>query len=117
MGCNRGLRHENKRIAGERQGLAFIAVVFAGAVRILDLSVCVSDRSPHTSLVPANLAEISGIWFLFVTPVTTVIAIVTLVKHGKIRVMFLAKLITWLAIVLSFVLNAVVLLGLWASTY
>lgn len=56
------------------------------------------------------------IWFLFVTPVTTIIAIVTLAKHGKVRVTFLAKLITWLAIALSFALNALVLLGLWAST-
>jgi hypothetical protein len=46
-------------------------------------SVCVSDRSPYTHWFPLNLAEISGIWFLFVTPVTTIIAIVTLAKHGR----------------------------------
>jgi hypothetical protein len=87
--------------------LGFLAFLFAFPI---------DRRIPHW--FPLNLAEVSAAWFLFVTPVTTAIAIVTLIKRNRrSRVTPPAKLITWSAIALSFVLNAVVLLGLWASTY
>jgi len=68
--------------------------------------------------LPLNLSEISALWFLFVTPVTTVIAIVTFVKHSRrVRMKISTKLFTWATIAVSLIVNTLVLLGLWASTY
>ena len=67
---------------------------------------------------PLNFAEIFTLWFLVVTPVTTVIAIVTIIKPKRTgRMAPLAKLLTWTAIVASLVVNALVLLGMRAATY
>ena len=80
------------------------------------LAFPIDRRIPHW--FPLNIAEIFALWFLFITPVTTVIAIVTLVKRNqKTSVVFLAKLVTWTAIVVSLIMNALILLGMWASTY
>ena len=75
------------------------------------------DRSipfwPHL-----NLAEILTLWFLFITPITTIIAIVTLLKRNRTRRRApFAKLLVWTAIAVSLILNAFILLGMWASTY
>jgi hypothetical protein len=68
---------------------------------------------PHLSL-----AEILALWFLFITPVTTVIAIVMLVKRNRIRrIPPFTKLLLWAAIAASLLVNAFVLLGMWASTF
>ena len=68
--------------------------------------------------LPLNLAEIFTVWFLFITPVTTVIAIVTVTKcTGRRRMAPLTKLLMWATIAASLIVNAFVLLGMWASTY
>jgi hypothetical protein len=67
---------------------------------------------------PVNLAILFTLWFLFVTPVTTVIAIATLLKRNRIcRMSPFIKLLAWAAISGSIVLNALFLLAGWASTY
>jgi hypothetical protein len=63
---------------------------------------------PHLSI-----AEIFILWFLFITPVTTLIAIIALIKHRRAgRMAPWAKLFVWIAIAVSLVINAVVLLGM-----
>jgi len=80
------------------------------------LAFPIDRRIPHW--FPLNLAEVFTLWFLFITPVTTVIAIVTLVKHtAKTPAILFTKLVTWMAVVISSLTNALVLLGMWASTY
>jgi hypothetical protein len=80
------------------------------------LAFPIDRRIPHW--FPLNFAEILALWFLLVTPVTTVIAIVTLLKAKRATPMALfATLITWTAIGVSLVTNVFVLLGMWASTY
>jgi len=65
-----------------------------------------------------NLAEIFTLWFLFITPIATVIAIVLLIKRNRIgRTTRLIKLLLWAAIAASLLVNAFVLLGMWASTF
>jgi len=87
--------------------LGFLAFLF---------SFPIDRRIPHW--FPLNLSEISALWFLFVTPVTTVIAIVTFVKHSRrVRMKTSTKLFMWATIAVSLILNAFVLLGLWAATY
>jgi len=80
------------------------------------LAFPIDRRIPHW--FPLNLAEMFTLWFLFITPVTTVIAIVTLVKGKRAapKALF-ATLIAWTAIAVSLVMNVFVLLGMWASTY
>jgi hypothetical protein len=58
-------------------------------------------------------AEIFSQWFLFVTPVTTAIAIITLIKRRRAREMaLLVKLLSWTAVAVSLVINAIVVLGM-----
>jgi len=67
---------------------------------------------------PVNLAVLFTLWCLFVTPVSTVIAIATLLKRNRIcRMSPFIKLLAWAAISGSIVLNALFLLAGWASTY
>jgi hypothetical protein len=76
----------------------------------------IDRRIPHW--FPLNFAEFFALWFLFVTPVTTVVALVTLVKRKPTgRIAPFAALLTWIAIAVSLVVNVLVLLGMWASTY
>jgi len=76
----------------------------------------IDRRIPHW--FPLNFAEIFTLWFLFVTPVTTVIAIVTFLKAKRATPMALFfTLLTWTAIGVSLVANVFVLLGMWASTF
>src|SRR5580704_9744670 len=76
----------------------------------------IDRRIPHW--FPLNFAELFTLWFLLVTPITTVIAIVALLKAKRAAPMALfATLITWAAIGVSLVTNVFVLLGMWASTY
>lgn len=76
----------------------------------------IDRRIPHW--FPLNLAELFTLWFLFVTPITTIIAIVTLLKREQTgRMSPFIKLLAWTAVSVSIVLNAFVLLGMWASTY
>jgi len=65
-----------------------------------------------------ELDEIFALWFFFFTPITTAIAIVMLIKRGRIeRISPLLKSLLWAAIALSLLVNAFILLGVWASTF
>jgi len=68
---------------------------------------------PHLSL-----AEIFTLWFFFITPVTTVIAIVVLIKRGRLgRIALFGRVLAWLVITFSVLANVFILVGMWASTY
>jgi hypothetical protein len=68
---------------------------------------------PHLSL-----ADIFALWFLFITPITTVIAIVMLIKRGHSeRIAVLIRMLAWLVITFSVIANILILVGMWASTY
>jgi hypothetical protein len=80
------------------------------------LAFPIDRRIPHW--FPLNFAELFILWFLFVTPATTIVATVTLIKGKRAgRMAPLATLLTWIAIAASLVVNALVLLGMWASAY
>ena len=57
-----------------------------------------------------NLAELYSLWFLFVTPITTLIAFIVLIRR---RWMGPSSILAWFIVVASFVVNALVL---WGST-
>jgi hypothetical protein len=63
-----------------------------------------------------NLGEIFTLWFLFITPVATLIAIVTLIRNKK-GLRRSVRWFYWTMIALSVIVNAFVLVGMWASTY
>ena len=67
----------------------------------------VPDVWPHL-----NLAELYSIWFLFVTPITTLIAFIVLIRR---RWMGPSSIPAWFLVIASFVVNALVLLGLYAA--
>ena len=68
---------------------------------------------PHLSL-----ADIFTLWFLFITPITTVIAIVMLIKRGRSgRIAIFIRMLAWLTITFSVLANVLILVGMWASTY
>ncbi len=58
-----------------------------------------------------EIAEIFAFWFVFVTPVTTIVAIVILIKRWR-RAKGLLKVIALLAIIIGVLANAFVLLGM-----
>jgi hypothetical protein len=58
-----------------------------------------------------QIAEIFAYWFVFIAPVTTVIATVLLVMRRR-RIPRLPKVVGWLAISMSVLANAFVLLGM-----
>jgi hypothetical protein len=68
---------------------------------------------PHLSL-----ADIFTLWFLFITPITTAIAIVMLIKRGRSgRIAVSLRTLAWLVITFSVLANILILLGMWAATY
>jgi len=63
-----------------------------------------------------NLAEVFGIWFLFVTPAATSVAIVMFIKRTRLgRITSTAKWLLFAAMALAILLNLFVLLGLYAA--
>ena len=65
-----------------------------------------------------SIAELFTLWFLFITPVTTVVAIIVLIKRRKIiHLPRFFRFFAWSAIVTSVLLNAFVLVGMWAASY
>lgn len=58
-----------------------------------------------------QIAEIFAMWFVFVTPATTIAAIVLLIMRRR-GTNTLPKLIGWLAVTMSLLANAFVLLGM-----
>ena len=61
----------------------------------------------------ATIAVVFVQWFLFITPVTTAIAIITLIKRRRAREMTIwVKLFSWAAVAVSLVMNAIVVLGM-----
>ena len=59
-----------------------------------------------------NLAELYSLWFLFVTPITTLVAFIVLIRR---RWMGPSSILAWFLVIASFVVNALVLLGLYAA--
>jgi len=63
-----------------------------------------------------SLAEVFGAWFLFVAPVATAVAIVTLTKGTRLgRFPSVPKWLLVAAVILSLALNLFVLLGLYGA--
>lgn len=58
-----------------------------------------------------QIAEIFAMWFVFVTPATTVAAIVLLIMRRR-RTTALPKSVGWLAVTVSVLANAFILLGM-----
>ena len=59
-----------------------------------------------------NLAELYSLWFLFVTPISTLVAFIVLIRR---RWMGASSILTWVLVILSVVVNALVLFGLYAA--
>jgi hypothetical protein len=75
------------------------------------------DRSipfwPHMMIV-----EIFFLWFLFVTPPATVIALVVFMKRKRSdAIPTFTKSLIWTTLALSILVNAFMLIGLWAAIY
>jgi hypothetical protein len=66
----------------------------------------------------ANLAEVFGAWFLFVAPAATTLAIVTFTKQAR-RGLFTRapKWILVLVLTLAILLNLLLLVGLYATSF
>jgi hypothetical protein len=63
-----------------------------------------------------DLAEIFTLWFLLITPVATLIAIVKLTKRKRRSCASpFAKSLAWGVIAVSLLVNAFVLFGMWAA--
>jgi len=75
------------------------------------VSFVVPNLPPYPILAPLEIAEVFAAWFVTVTPVSTSIAIVVLIKRrrGSARP---PRLIAWLAIAVSVLANAFVLVGM-----
>jgi hypothetical protein len=64
-----------------------------------------------------NLAELFMLWFFFITPVTTVSAVVTLIKRERrVRISLFTQFLLWTTVTVCWAINAFMWLGLWAST-
>jgi len=59
-----------------------------------------------------NLAELFSVWFLFVTPISTLVAFIVLVRR---RWMGASSMFAWVLLIASVAVNALVLLGLYAA--
>jgi hypothetical protein len=65
-----------------------------------------------------NLAEAFLFWFLFPAPIATATAIVKFKRQKRSNQAFsTSKLLGWTVVVVSVLVNAFVLLGLWGATY
>lgn len=63
-----------------------------------------------------NLAELYFFWFLFVTPVTTVVAFVRFIKRKRTsRIALLHSVLAWTMLIASVLANLFMLVGLAAS--
>jgi hypothetical protein len=68
---------------------------------------------PHLSL-----AETFTLWFIFVVPITTIIATVVLIRARRsTHIAIFTRVSLWATIAVSFLVNAFVLVGMWALTY
>ncbi len=68
---------------------------------------------PHWSI-----AEIFFAWFIFVVPITVVIAFVVFVKRKRAaNIALLTRSLVWVTLAVSLLVNLFMLLGAWASTY
>jgi hypothetical protein len=65
-----------------------------------------------------SLAECFFLWFLFVTPITTTVALIVSIKNRKLpRDGSLVYSLSWAAIIASFLMNLFILFALWAAFY
>jgi hypothetical protein len=65
-----------------------------------------------------SFAEIFTLWYLFVTPVATMIAVVALIRRRRLaHIATFTRVLAWATITISVLLNAFMLVGMWAATY
>jgi disulfide bond formation protein DsbB len=65
-----------------------------------------------------NIAEVFFFWFLFAAPIATAIAIVIFKRQKRSNQRLSAsRLFGWIVVIVSVLVNALVLLGLWGATY
>gem|GEM_PF-5155415 len=65
-----------------------------------------------------SFAEIFTLWFLFVAPVTTIIAVVALIRRNRsAQITAFTGALAWTTIAISVLVNAFVLVGMWAANY
>ncbi|HEY6388624.1 MAG TPA: hypothetical protein VIX91_23345 [Candidatus Acidoferrum sp.] len=63
-----------------------------------------------------SFAEILTLWFLFVAPIATIIAVVALIRRRR-SAHIATRVLAWTMIAVSVLVNAFVLVGMWAATY
>jgi hypothetical protein len=65
-----------------------------------------------------SFAEILTLWFLFVAPIATIIAVVALIRRRRsAHIATFTRVLAWTIIAVSVLVNAFVLVGMWAATY
>jgi hypothetical protein len=65
-----------------------------------------------------TIVEIFFLWFIFVTPITTVIAFVVFVKRrGLGGIAGFTRLLIWATITVSMLVNVFMLVAMWAAIY
>ena len=65
-----------------------------------------------------SFAEIFTMWFLFVAPIATIIAAVALIRRRRsAHIATFTRVLAWTTIAVSVLVNAFVLVGMWAATY
>jgi hypothetical protein len=65
-----------------------------------------------------SLAEMFTVWFLFVAPIATIIAAVALIRRRRsAHIATFTRVLAWTTIAVSVLVNAFILVGMWAATY
>jgi hypothetical protein len=65
-----------------------------------------------------SFAEIFTLWFLLVAPVATIIAVVAFIRRRRsARIAKFTSVLAWTTIAVSVLVNAFILVGMWAATY
>ena len=65
-----------------------------------------------------SLAEMFTLWFLFVAPIATTIATVALIRRRRsAHIATIIRVLAWTMITVSVLVNALILVGMWAATY
>lgn len=65
-----------------------------------------------------SFAEIFILWFFFVAPIATIIAVVALIRRRRsAHVATFTRVLAWTTIAASVLVNAFILVGMWAATY
>ena len=72
----------------------------------------------HVPLTHLTLVDAYALWFVFIAPATTIIAIVTFMRRRRTaRMTPWVKSLTWIVIAVSLLVNALMLFSFWADTF